>query len=155
MEHAHSLEMALEQANSSRDKADVELKNLQEYSHNEMDTLQEEVKTLEYKLVHSQRQAHEYQSILEDMDLANTNAINLLSQTLSSCGGSFEYNDQTSHSSLQNRLKRNQSLVQLILQQIIQIKNGSIEQLTERLNLVQNELDEVAFFCLTCFPIEF
>ena len=108
-----------------------------------MEILQEEIKTLEYKLVHSQRQAQEYQSILEDMDLSNTNSINLLSQTLSSCGGSFEYNDQMSNSNLQNRLKRNQSLVQLITQQILQIKETCIEQLSQQLRLTQGELDEV------------
>ena len=138
-----SLELNLETANSNKDKTELELKNLQEFSRNEMETLQEEIKTLEYKLVYSQRQAHEYQSILEDMDMSNTNSINLLSQTLSSCGGSFEYNDHMSNSNLQNRLKRNQSLVQLILQQIIQIKNSNIDELKEALSQAQNELDEV------------
>ena len=138
------LEVNLAQSNAIKDKLEVELNNLQEYSRNELEIMQEEIKTLEYKLVHSQRQAQEYQSILEDMDLANTNAINAMSQVLSACGGSFEYNDQMStNSNLQNRLKRNQSLVQLITQQILQIKDKCVEQLSERLQCVQNELDEV------------
>ena len=69
--------------------------------------MQEKIKTLKYKLVHSQLQAQEYQSIFEDMDLAKTNAINSMSQVLSPCGGTFEYNDQMStNSNLQNILKR-------------------------------------------------
>ncbi len=139
-----TLETNLVQSRAHADKCECDLARLQEYTRNETEIQQEEIKTLEYKLVHSQRQAQEYQAILEDMDLANTNAINALSQVLSACGGSFEYNDQMStNSNLQNRLKRNQSLVQLITQQILQIKNKCVEQLSERLHGVQSELDEV------------
>jgi chromosome segregation ATPase len=139
-----TLETNLVQSRAHANKCECDLARLQEYTRNETEIQQEEIKTLEYKLVHSQRQAQEYQAILEDMDLANTNAINALSQVLSACGGSFEYNDQMStNSNLQNRLKRNQSLVQLITQQILQIKNKCVEQLSERLQCVQSELDEV------------
>lgn len=143
-----SLEFNFNQASLDKEKFETELKSLQEYSRNEIETLQEEVKTLEYKLVHSQRQAQEYQSLLEDMDLANSNSVSFLSQTLTSCGGSLSsiglasLND-SANTSLQNRLKRNQSYVQMIVQQIIELKNASIDELKARSTQLQAELDEV------------
>jgi chromosome segregation ATPase len=137
-----SLEFSFSQASLDKEKFESELKSLQEYSRNEIETLQEEVKTLEYKLVHSQRQAHEYQSLLEDMDLANSSSVSFLSQTLTSCGGSLSSND-SANTSLQSRLKRNQSCVQAIVQQIIELKNASIDELKSRSNQLQAELDEV------------
>ena len=137
------LEYDLNQSNDQKDKIEIEFKNFQEDSKNELEILQEEIKTFEYKLVHSQRQAQEYQSILEDMDLSNTNSINFLSQTLTLCGGSPSSLGSMNDSSLQNRLKRTQSFVQLLIQQIIQIKNSNIEELSNRLQQLQNEFDEV------------
>ncbi len=137
------LEFDLTQSNEQREKIEIEFKNLQEDSKNEFEILQEEIKTFEYKLVHSQRQAQEYQSILEDMDLSNTNSINFLSQTLTLCGGSPSSLGAMNDSSLQNRLKRTQSFVQLLIQQIIQIKNSNIEDLSAKLQQLQNEFEEV------------
>ncbi len=137
------LEYDINQSNEQKEKIEVEFKNFQEDSKSELEILQEEIKTFEYKLVHSQRQAQEYQSILEDMDLTNTNSINFLSQTLTLCGGSPSSLGPMNDSSLQNRLKRTQSYVQLLIQQIIQIKNSNIEELSAKLQQLQNEFEEI------------
>ncbi|CAF0783627.1 unnamed protein product [Brachionus calyciflorus] len=122
---------------------DTELKNLQEYSKNEIESLQEEVKTLEFKFVHSQRQAHEYQSILEDMDLGNTQTINQLNSISTSLGGGLNNFDLNSINNLQGRLKRNQSFVNILIQQILELKEKQINELKDNLNKLQSEFDEI------------
>lgn len=44
--HSDSLQLALQKLNDEKSKCELELKNLQDYSKNEIETLQEEVKTL-------------------------------------------------------------------------------------------------------------
>lgn len=137
-----SIQFKLDQTMAEKEQADTELKNLNEFTRNEIETLQEEIKTLEYKLVHSQRQAQEYQSILEDMDLSNTNTLNYLHKF--DCG-SFSVNNlnNESNSSIQNKLKKNQAQVSALMQQIIKQKSNDIEDLNERLTKMQNDLNEL------------
>ncbi|RNA12964.1 hypothetical protein BpHYR1_052466, partial [Brachionus plicatilis] len=136
-----SLECRMRQINDQRHKSDTELKNAHESAKNEIETLQEETKTLEFKLVHSQRQAQEYQTILEDMDVQNSHTINQLSKMCANMAASMHNVDAGSSNSLHNRLKRNQSCVNLLTKQILELKDKSIEELTNRLKRVECECD--------------
>lgn len=98
--------------------------------------------------MHSQRQAQEYQQILEDMDTSNSGLLNQLSQVFVSNGGSLTTVGLNSLSelnttNLQQRLKRNQQIVGALIQHIMQQKNVIIEDLNKGLNQLQNEFDEI------------
>jgi hypothetical protein len=146
-------ELNINQLSNEKNKFELELKSLQEYSRNEIEILQEEVKTLEYKLVFTQRQAQEYQSLLEDMDATNSNSFNYLSQLFVSMGGSLSSlgiqdlnaanGSNSNTNSLQSCLKRNQSYVNLLMQNILEIKNSNFDELKQTLGQLQGELDEV------------
>lgn len=102
----------------------------------------------EFKLVHSQRQAQEYQQILEEMDSSNSSLLNQLSQVFVSNGGSLATVGLTSLSelntaNLQQRLKRNQQIVASLIQHIMQQKSAVIDELNKALNQLQNEFDEI------------
>jgi hypothetical protein len=116
-----------------------------EFTRNEMDTLQEEVKTLEYKLVHSQRQALEYQAILEDLDTANSSACGFFQQLGSGSGGQLLVDDGVpgKDGSIQSRLRRNQLQVQLQAQQVILKKVAECEEVGEALKRARQELEEL------------
>ena len=131
--HNSELVKSKETLEAEKLRAESELKNLQEFTRNELDTLQEELKTYEYKLAHSQRLAQDYQSLLEDMDVANTN---FLTQFL----GSSICNETTN---VHNRLKRNQSQVFSAAHQMIQSKNSEGEELKIRLGEVISELEDL------------
>ncbi len=139
-------EMTINQLHNEKSKCEIELKSLQEYSRNEIETLQEEVKTLEYKLVFSQRQAQEYQSILEDMDGTNASSLNFLTQLFISMGGgslsSVGLAELGSNASLHARLTRNQTGVNLLMQHVLESRQGTIDELKQRVSALQNELDE-------------
>lgn len=99
-------------------------------------------------MVHSQRQAQEYQQILEEMDSSNSSLLNQLSQVFVSNGGSLATVGLNSLSelntaNLQQRLKRNQQIVAALIQQIMQQKNAVIDDLNKTLNQLQNEFDEI------------
>lgn len=98
--------------------------------------------------MHSQRQAQEYQQILEEMDTSNSSLLNQLSQVFVSNGGSLAAVGLNSLSelntaNLQQRLKRNQQVVAALIQQIMQQKNTVIDELNKTLNQLQNEFDEI------------
>jgi len=143
------LQARLQQALLDNETLTQNSKQVTEYNRNELDTLQEEVKTLEYKLVHSQRQAHEYQAILEELDMANSNACGFIQQLGSnsgSCTGQLLVDDVSGggkESSIQSRLKKNQMQVQLQAQQVILKKVAECEEMRELLKQVQQELDEI------------
>lgn len=137
------LESHIREINEEKDKCDTQLKNAHESAKNEIETLQEEIKTFEYKLVHSQRQAQEYQSILEDMDLENSQSINQLNQIYSNLGGCLNNLDLNNSNNLHSRLKRNQSCVNLLTQQILELKDKSIEDLRDKISRMQCEFDSV------------
>jgi hypothetical protein len=144
-------EMTINQLHNEKSKYEIELKSLQEYSRNEIETLQEEIKTLEYKLVFSQRQAQEYQSILENMDATNANSVNFLSQLFVSLGGSlssiginesWNLSELGPNASLHARLTHNQTKVNQLMQHVIDNHNSTVEELKQRIDTLQNELDE-------------
>ncbi len=137
-----TLESALNEALIDKEKVQNELKNLQEYTRNDMDTLQEEIKTLEYKFVHAQRQAQDYQNIIEDTDISITNLINFLTQTLAQCSSSMSY-PTFNDSCIQNRLKKSQAYVHVMITQLLSIKNEQIEQLSKRMNDMQVDMNEM------------
>lgn len=98
--------------------------------------------------MHSQRQAQEYQQILEEMDSSNSSLLNQLSQVFVSNGGSLATVGLNSLSelntaNLQQRLKRNQQIVAALIQQIMQQKNTCIDELNKALDQLQNEFDEI------------
>lgn len=143
-----SVQVKLAQTLIQNDSLSSEIKNSVEYNRNEQESLQEEIKTLEYKLVHSQRQAQEYQSILEDMDLANSNTINFIQKVQTSNQiNSFvnEYQEQpTSQStSIQNKLKRNQFQVQLLIQQCLGKQIKEMECTVNALDKTRSELNDL------------
>ena len=146
-----ALQAKLTQANLKSEALTAELNNAAEVNRNELDTMQEEIKTLEYKLVHSQRQAQEYQSILEDMDLANTCALNFMQQMGGNSACLTQIMNETSNSlsgigqnaSIQSKLKRNQLQLQLLSQQLVYKRCKELEELQQLLNKTQAELNEV------------
>ena len=138
-------EITINQLHNEKSKCEIELKSIQEYSRNELESLQEEVKTLEYKLVFSQRQAQEYQAILEDMDCANANALVCLGQVYAAAGGNPNVvaGEQLSTSaSLHARLTRNQAAVTLLMQHVLEQRGGVADEARQRLAQLQSELDE-------------
>lgn len=137
------LESRVQEINDEKDKCDTQLKNAHESAKNEIETLQEEIKTFEYKLVHSQRQAQEYQAILEDMDLENSQSISQLNQVYTNLGGCLNSLELNNSNNLHSRLKRNQSCVNLLTKQIIELKDKLIEELRDNLSRIQCEFDSV------------
>lgn len=146
------LEAKLKQAYATNQSKSDEMKKFQDYAHNELETLQEEIKTLEYKFVHAQRQAQEYQSLLEDMDITNVNTFNQLNQThfggnfsssLNSTPANASDSSNLSSNSIQNKLRKNQIQIQSIMQQLIQQKTNEMENLKEYCMKMKQELDEV------------
>lgn len=147
-----SVQVKLAQALIENDTLGQEMKNAAEFNRNELDTAQEEIKTLEYKLVHSQRQAQEYQSILEDLDLANTNTAGFLQQMNNSSSNAVVVSPLVNEaegeivnagSSIQSKLKRNQWQVQLLTQQVCTRRNRDVERLEGELDKLRVELNEV------------
>lgn len=138
-----SVQIKLAQSLIDNETLTIEIKNSTEFNRNEIDTLQEEIKTLEYKLVHSQRQAQEYQSILEDMDLSNTNTINFVQQAIASSGSLTPLvNEQEKSSSRnQNKLKQNHFQVQQLIQQVVFKKNKDVDEITNEVNKTRSELN--------------
>ena len=120
-----SAQAQLARALVGHDTLSQELRHAAEFTRNELESMQEEVKTLEYKLVHSQRQAQEYQSLLEDLDLSNANTAAFLQQQLGASGqtrpqplvGEADM-EALSGNSVQSKLKRNQLQVQVLVQQV-------------------------------------
>jgi hypothetical protein len=137
-------ELTINQLHNEKSKCEIELKSMQEYARNEMETLQEEVKTLEYKLVFSQRQAQEYQAVLEEMDAANANSLSQLGQVLASLGGDLSAvpSGSSGETSLRARLMRNLTAVGLLMQHVLENRNACVAELTQRIKNLQNELDE-------------
>lgn len=145
---SEQLQVAVQKLGDEKSKCELELKNLQDYSRNEIETLQEEVKTLEYKLVHAQRQAQEYQQLLEEMDTTHSGLLTQLSQVYVANGGSLatvglNSLNELNAANLQQRLKRNQQIVAALMQHIVQQKNTAIDDLNKALNQLQNEFDEI------------
>jgi len=140
-----SVQVKLAQSLIDNESLSVELKNSAEYNRNELDTLQEEIKTLEYKLVHSQRQAQEYQSTLEDMDLSNTNTVNFIQQAMASNSNlTHLVNEQEKNNSRnQNKLRQNHLQVQQLVQQIIFKKNKHANEMNETVSKTRSELNEL------------
>lgn len=62
-------EIKLNELNKHNADLDVKLMNLNEHSKNEIDNLQEEIKTLEFKLAHSQKELIDYKNLLNKFDL--------------------------------------------------------------------------------------
>ena len=94
-------------------------------------------------MVHSQRQAQEYQQILEEMDSSNSSLLNQLSQVFVSNGGSLATVGLTSlselnTSNLQQRLKRNQQIVAALIQHIMQQKSTVIDELNKTLKIYKS-----------------
>ncbi len=140
------LQGRLQQALLDNEALAKSAKQTTEFTRNEMDTLQEEVKTLEYKLVHSQRQALEYQAILEDLDTANSNACGFFQQLGSGSGGGQLLVDEGvagKDGSIQSRLRRNQLQVQVQAQQVILKKVAECEEVGEALKRARQELEEL------------
>ena len=128
-------------------------------ARNEIDTLQEENKTLAYKLAHSKRQAGECQAALEELDAANASTLCFLANELEAASqpptGSGRLatpigelsggGGSSSLASSARLLKRQQSQTtpQSLVQQILQAKHEQIARLTQQLNELSAELDDV------------
>ena len=141
LEQTRALVHSLRLEASETSDEQCRLVSMHEHATGEVETLQEECKTLEYKLAHVHRQALDYQTIIEEVEAANAEMLKQAASASASSSSTSNAgsNEPNGNESLHARIKRTQSNVHALVQALSEATRASGEQV----RALSAELDEV------------